>query len=639
MEERRGLSSRAVGLLFQNPADRKVLETVLAERYRVISSQTQDLEAPEWKEVESIIIDAPSARRLGSKLQELKARSGRPLVPALLVLAQADDADPWLEAGIDDILRMPLKKADLFLRLKSLEVMSDQAVAQVASKTEDVYQTIFNGAGDGILVFDPQSMAILQANQTLLDLFGYTQKEIQQRSFEDLFIENQQLGFSHLWQGLPDNSMKKRPALVECSAIDQAGQDFWVGISLMNIQVGGENRLLAIVRDMEKRKQLEEQLRQSQKIESVGRLAGGVAHEYNNMLSVIIGYTELVQMKLGSNSEARADLEEVLNAATRSRDITRQLLAFARKQTLSPKVIDLNATVESMLKMLRQLLGENIDLAWLPKEGMEPVEMDPSQLDQILANLCVNARDAITNVGKITIETGEIQFDQEYCGNHPGFIPGEFVMLAVSDNGCGMEQTILEQIFEPFFTTKSVGEGTGLGLSMVYGAVKQSKGFINVYSELGQGTTFKVYLPCYRGETAVEGNPLAGEVLQGRGEGVLLVEDESALLKLTQTILNDLGYEVLAAQSPQEAITLAQKHPDEIELLITDVVMPGMNGRELANRLRLNFPRLKCLYMSGYTKNAIVHHGVLDKGVHFIHKPFSRSEFSVKIRNILGLVP
>jgi two-component system sensor histidine kinase EvgS len=380
---------------------------------------------------------------------------------------------------------------------------------------------------------------------------------------------------------------------------------------------------------------LQNQLHQSQKIESVGRLAGGVAHDYNNMLSVIIGRAELAKMRSRKPESLHNDLDQILGAAMRSRDITQKLLAFARKQIIAPRVLDLNETVESMLTMLKQLLGENIDLVWQPKESLWPVEMDPTQIDQILANLCINARDAIADVGKMTIETDRVSLDQAYCRDHSGFIPGDFVMLAVSDDGCGMDKEILDRIFEPFFTTKGLGEGTGLGLSMVYGVVKQHNGFINVYSEPDEGTTFKIYLPRYTGQIAEEREAVGGELLKGQGETVLVVEDETTILTLIEEMLTDFGYRVLAANAPSEALELANAHPGEIQLLVTDVVMPEMNGRVLAGRLQSMHPQLKCLYMSGYTANVIAHHGVLDKGIHFIQKPFSRIDFSVHVRKAL----
>lgn len=383
------------------------------------------------------------------------------------------------------------------------------------------------------------------------------------------------------------------------------------------------------------REKLQAQLIQAQKMESVGRLAGGVAHDFNNMLSIILGNTEMAMEGITPDDPLHDNLSEIFSAALRSADITRQLLAFARKQTIAPKVLDLNRTIKSMLKMLRRLIGEDIDLLWLPEKKVWPVRMDPSQLDQILANLCVNARDAIAGVGKITIETGTAIFDSAYCSEHPGFVPGDFVLLVVSDDGCGMDEEILSKLFEPFFTTKDADKGTGLGLATVYGIVKQNDGFINVYSEPDQGTTFRVYLPRYLPEAESPEKKISDKLTMVGTETILLVEDEPSILKMTKMMLERTGYMVLAAGTPGEAIALAREHAGEIHLLMTDVVMPEMNGRDLAKNLFSLYPNLKRLFMSGYTANVIAHHGVLDEGVNFIQKPFSKEQLGVKVREVL----
>ena len=312
------------------------------------------------------------------------------------------------------------------------------------------------------------------------------------------------------------------------------------------------------------------------------------------------------------------------------------MLTFARKQTIVPVVLDLNRTVESTLKMLQRLIGEDIELAWLPEVGLYPVKMDAVQIDQILANLCINARDAIVDVGKITIETGNAVFDETYCAHHAGFIAGEYVVLTVSDDGCGMDKEIVEQIFEPFFTSKGVGQGTGLGLSTVYGIVKQNDGFINVYSEPGKGTTFRIYLSRYAGQAVDTPRERTTKIPLGRGEMVLVVEDSPALLTMEKALLMELGYRVLAAGTPDEATILAGEYAGEIRLVITDVVMPGMNGRDLAELLQSRYPNIGVLFMSGYTADVIAHRGVLDEGVNFIQKPFSMKNLAVKVREALG---
>ncbi len=430
---------------------------------------------------------------------------------------------------------------------------------------------------------------------------------------------------------------------IELWARHKDGYDFPVELSLSAMKIAKGWHAVAIIRDIRQRKQaeaehekLQYQLIQAQKMESVGRLAGGVAHDFNNMLSVIIGNAELALGDVSPGDKLQTRLEEILKAAGRSRAITRQLLAFARQQTIEPRVLDLNTTVESMLKMLHRLIGEDINLAWRPGNDLWPIKIDPSQVDQVLANLCVNARDAISGVGKIVIETRNVIFDQQYCKDHPGFTTGQFVMLAVSDDGRGLDRETIKYIFEPFFTTKGQSHGTGLGLSMVYGIVKQNKGFINVYSEPGQGSTFKIYLPRHVGEA----EPVPGEsdkqMPRGKGETVLIVEDEELVLKMGQEMLEKLGYQVFVAGTPDLALELAQKQAHQIDILITDVIMPGMNGRQLAERLQELNPEVKILFMSGYTADVIVHRGVLEKGVNLIQKPFSIYELAKAVRKALG---
>ena len=396
---------------------------------------------------------------------------------------------------------------------------------------------------------------------------------------------------------------------------------------------------MQIATDITDLKRMETQLLQAQKMESVGRLAGGIAHDFNNMLGVILGHTELALLQADENHDLYSDLKEIQTAAKRSADITKQLLAFARKQTISPRQLDLNTTVERMLNMLHRLIGENIDLVWQPAAHLWSVKLDPSQIDQILANLCINARDAISGVGKLTIETGNKSFDEVYCSEHHGFIPGDFVLLAVSDNGCGMDEDILENLFEPFFTTKETGKGTGLGLATVYGIVKQNNGFINVYSEPGQGSSFKIYLPRLVTDKDTDKAVPQKKAAAGGTETILLVEDEPSILKMTRMMLERKGYTVLSAAIPSEAVEKANNHSGSIDLLMTDVVMPEMNGRALAEKITDLFPDIRRLFMSGYTANVIAHQGILDDGVAFIQKPFSMTDLTVKVRKVLDTAP
>jgi two-component system, cell cycle sensor histidine kinase and response regulator CckA len=391
---------------------------------------------------------------------------------------------------------------------------------------------------------------------------------------------------------------------------------------------------IEIVEDITEKLSLESQLLQAQKMESVGRLAGGVAHDFNNMLAVILGYTQLIMENEDLPQPTFNSLLQIQKAAERSSDLTRQLLAFARKQPIAPKVLDLNETVEGMLKMLRRLIGEDINLEWLPGKNIWPINVDPSQVDQILANMCINAKDAITGAGKIIIETRKAVFDKAYCEKHPAFIPGEYTLLTVSDNGCGMDNKTMDKLFEPFFTTKEPGKGTGLGLATVYGIVKQNNGFINVHSELGFGATFKICLPRYKDAIMTEQTEIHPELAMGK-ETILLVDDEKAILDMAEVMLQQLGYNVLAALSPAEAVKLAETHGHEIHLLVTDVVMPETTGRELAKKLTPLYPDMKHLFMSGYSADVIAPHGVLEHGIHFIQKPFSLRNISIKVREAL----
>jgi two-component system, cell cycle sensor histidine kinase and response regulator CckA len=379
---------------------------------------------------------------------------------------------------------------------------------------------------------------------------------------------------------------------------------------------------------------LEAHLHQAQKMESVGRLAGGVAHDFNNMLSVIMGHAEMALMGIDPSLPVYASLTEISNAAQRSADLTRQLLAFARKQTVAPRVIDLNKAIAGMLDMLQRMIGENIRLDWQPAAQLWPVLMDAVQVDQIMANLCVNARDAIADIGVIVIETENCSLDEKYFSANADALPGDYVKIVVRDDGTGMEQKILDRIFEPFYTTKGLGEGTGLGLATVYGIVKQNNGAIDVYSKPGAGTTFTLYLPRYVGRTEPIPQEGAAAVHKGK-ETVLLVEDEPAILEMTTRLLTGLGYRVLKAGSPGAAIRLAREHSGDISLLMTDVIMPEMNGRELAKNILSIYPRMKRLFMSGYTADIIAHHGVLDEGVHFIQKPFPINALAGKLREVL----
>lgn len=385
----------------------------------------------------------------------------------------------------------------------------------------------------------------------------------------------------------------------------------------------------------EEQEKLKAQLLQSQKMESVARLAGGIAHDFNNMLMVIMGHADLALMTLPQEDVSRNRFRAIREVVARSVDLTRQLLAFARKQPILPIVLDLNLTIENMLSMLRRMIGENISLTWLPGMDLWPIKADPSQIDQILANLCINGRDAIGGVGKIIVETSNCTFNAEDCVSRPDLLPGDYVRISVADNGCGMDKETMAHVFEPFFTTKEMGKGTGLGLATVYGVVKQNRGVVNVYSEPGQGTVFTLYLPREADCTVIADDDVLPEVIGGN-ETILVVEDEADILEMTTNMLHTLGYTVLAAADPLEALEQCAAFGGRIDLLLSDVIMPKMNGRELAVQFLHRYPQSKCLYMSGYTADIIAHQGVLDEGIHFLQKPFSHATLAAKVRETLA---
>jgi two-component system cell cycle sensor histidine kinase/response regulator CckA len=516
----------------------------------------------------------------------------------------------------------------------SRDISELKSTENALKESEERYRMLHDASIGGLFIHDQG--IVLECNQGLSEITGYTLDELigmdalntlVAPDWRETVRRNIESGFGQPY---------------EAEGVRKDGTIYPLLIQGKNIPYKGRTVRAVEYRDLTEKKQadkekedLEGKLRQAQKMESIGRLAGGVAHDFNNMLTVILGHVGMALADLESSHPLYSRLEKIRSAGERSADLTRQLLAFARKQTVSPKVLDLNQTVGSMTSMLKRLIGEQIDLAWLPGKNVWSVNMDPSQIDQILANLCVNARDAIADVGKVTIETGNAEFDEAFCNDQVGFLPGEYVLLAVSDDGCGIEPEVLDNIFEPFFTTKESGKGTGLGLAMVYGVVKQNNGFINVDSQPDQGTTFKIYLPRHRDKNVCLPDKGPGQPAERGYETILIVEDEPEILEMTTMMLERLGYRVISASTPGEAIYLAKEYNGKIDLLVTDVIMPEMNGRDLAKNILHYHPNLKRLFMSGYTANVIAHHGVLDKGINFIQKPFSEENLGSKVREAI----
>ncbi len=501
---------------------------------------------------------------------------------------------------------------------------------------EQKYRLIFEYAPLGILHFD-KSGVITACNDNFVNIIGSSRKALVGLNMTRLpdrrmvgALEETLAGRTAFYEGEYHSvtADKITPVHVVFGPVYSSKGEVNGGIGIIE-DITERNQM------EEEREKLEAQLRQAQKMEAVGRLAGGVAHDFNNTLSIINGYAELALASLDESHPLYASIKEILRAGRRSSDLVRQLLGFARRQTISPVSMDLNHEVSEMLSMLQRLLGEDIELVWRPAADLGRVKMDPAQLDQIVANLAVNARDAIDGTGRLTIETFNIVFGEGACTEDADPAPGCYVMLSVSDNGCGMDGETTEKLFEPFFTTKAEGEGTGLGLSTVYGIVKQNCGFIDVESQQGSGTKFRIYLPRHPGEDRRGSCETENSGAAKGTETVLVVEDDASLLDLAKVMLEQLGYRVISASSPGRALELAQAHSHEITLLLTDVVMPGMNGGELSQRVSDLNPEIKCLFMSGYASSFISGPKEVCPEHSFIQKPFSRRTLSEKLRRVI----
>jgi two-component system cell cycle sensor histidine kinase/response regulator CckA len=512
---------------------------------------------------------------------------------------------------------------------------------EALKKSEAKFQKLFDEAPVGYMELDSEGH-IVQVNRTELAMLGYTVGEM--------------LG-QPVWKFVAEEEKARQTVKAKLAGSMQMGQNFernykqkggttlpiLIKDALIRDAEGKVTGIHSTIQDITERKRaeaeleaLQEQLRQSQKMEAIGHLAGGVAHDFNNLLTVIKGYSQLSLSALMEGDPLKENIEEIQKASQRAADLTRQLLAFSRRQILDFKVLDLNSIVQNLNKMLRRILGEDIELVTLLREDLGKVKTDPGQMEQVILNLAVNARDAMPSGGILRIETANAELNEEYARTHLEITPGPYVILSVSDTGCGMSPEVKEKIFEPFFTTKEIGKGTGLGLSTIYGIVKQSGGSIWVDSEPGQGTLFKIYLPrVEEGARDLHQGEATGPIRQGN-ETLLLVEDEPSVRSLTARILRNQGYRVLEAANGEEALSVAQEQTQErIDLLVTDVVMPRMGGKELADRIKILKTDIKVLFTSGYTDHAIVHQGMLDPGTNFLQKPFSPMALSHKVREVL----
>ena len=513
---------------------------------------------------------------------------------------------------------------------------------------EEKYRLIANNMINVITILD-MDLNYTFVTPNVEKIHGYPPEEYVKLSLQDtvaphsimevMKVFEEEMAIEMSGTGDPD-----RIRIFELEEYKKDGSTFWMEnvVSFIRDENGMPTGILTVARDITERKEaekeqkaLQEQLIMAQKMESIGRLAGGIAHDFNNMLSVIMGRVELLMLKIDQGHPFYSDLLQVKNAAERSANLTSQLLAFARKQVVAPKVIDLNDSLKKMLDMMRRLIGENVKLDLDLSKDLWPVKIDPTQLDQIVANLIVNARDAVSKNGQVKFKTENTAIAEEVIDDLPGIKKGEYTLLTVTDNGCGMSKEVLDKIFEPFFTTKEQGEGTGLGLSTIYGIVKQNDGYIYAFSEVDKGSEFRIYLPRVKEAVKQKEDRDYERVIDKKDHTILFVEDEISILEIGAETLESFGYKVLAAEKPEKALEIAKEHDGKIDLVITDVIMPGMNGKELEKELKKLYPDIAVLFMSGYTADVLFSEGIVEDETNFIQKPFSQKDLSIKVLEVI----
>jgi PAS domain S-box-containing protein len=589
------------------------------------------------------LVGAEFSQILGKRCHEVVHRSEEPHqgCPHQCLLktgkeARAEVEEPWL-GKVFDYTASPLRDSSGAL-MGSVIVLRDvterKRVEEALRGSEEHFRSFAENLPVGVYRTTPDGR-VLMANPALLRMLGYDSlQELASRNLERETVES----------GYPRSAFREQIERegeardFEAAWKRRDGSVLLVRESARAIRTDDGTVLYydGILEDVTERRRLEEQLRQAQKMEAVGRLAAGVAHDFNNLLTIVIGYSDLVLQKLSAGDRMRPTMEEIKRAGERAAWLTRQLLAFSRKQVLQPQILDLNSLLRNADQMLRRVIGEDIELITHLPPGLGRVKADRGQIEQVIMNLAVNARDAMPQGGRLMLEAANVELDSGYARSHEGVLPGPYVMIAMSDTGTGMDAETRAHIFEPFFTTKEHGKGTGLGLSTVYGIVKQSGGNIWVYSEPGKGTTFKIYLPRIdQAEKVIAAGELRVEKLLPGSETILLVEDEEAVRSLAREALEFRGYRVLETKGATEALKAGEQHKEHIHLLLTDVVMPQMGGRELAELFAPLHPETKVLYMSGYADNAVVHHGLLDPGTALLDKPFTAESLARKIREVL----
>jgi PAS domain S-box-containing protein len=569
-------------------------------------------------------------------LQALReAKTRRPAVPFVFFSGNLGEerAIEALKAGATDYV---LKDGHVGRLVPALERAMSEAAQRAArmraeaalKRNEEGFHLLFDSNPHPMWVFDRESLRFLEVNAAAIEHYGYSRDEFLAMRITDIHPPEE----GHLVEeavGVPKNGVRRFASWLHRV---KDGRIIHVDIAAHDLEFRGRPGRLVVAHDITGQKELEAQFLQSQKMEAIGRLAGGIAHDFNNLLGVIVGFGERVLRRLPAAE--RREIGEVLKAADHAAALTRQLLAFSRRQVLQPRVIDLNTVVGELGGMLRRIIGEDIDLIVVPKESLGRVRADPGQIQQVIMNLAVNARDAMPKGGQLTIETANADLDDSYVSAHGEVMPGHYVMLAVTDTGVGMDADTQARIFEPFFTTKEAGKGTGLGLATVFGIVKQSGGSIWVYSERSRGTTFKVYLPRVDEIAQQDARPME-QPAAGGSERILLVEDAHSLRELARVALEEHGYTVIEAASGTAALAALERESEPVDLILTDLVMGGMSGRELADKITAQRPGMRVLYMSGYTDDALGHHGVLDSGVAFVEKPFTIDGLLGKVREVL----
>jgi PAS domain S-box-containing protein len=533
-------------------------------------------------------------------------------------------------------IKMAKENAELVAAKKELQIIAEreqaaEALRRSQARTRRLVESNIIGIATGDL-----NGKLIDVNDAFLKMLGFTRKEFLSGQMRwDTLTPPEYHQSDHLAVEKLTSTGMAPPWEKEFLRKDGTRVSVLIGVATLESE-SGEIEAISFVLDISDRKRLEQQLRQAQKMEAVGQLAGGIAHDFNNLLAVIIGYGEIIEERLDDSDPLRTKAGQITAAGKRAAALTRQLLAFSRQQVLEPKILDLNTVVADTTRMLQRLIGEDVELVTIAGPALGRVKADRGQIEQVIMNLAVNGRDAMPQGGKLMISTANAVMDEVYVRQHPGAVAGPYVLLTVSDTGCGMDQQTQAHIFEPFFTTKGPGKGTGLGLATVYGVVKQSGGYVSVYSEVGRGTSFKIYLPrTDEPQLSVSAN-LATESERG-WETILLVEDAQPVRELASELLESNGYKVLQAANGADAVRLAEKYQEPIQLLLSDVVMPGLDGRKLADQMVRTHPGIKVLYMSGFTDDAIVHHGVLDSGVALLEKPFTKASLLRKVREILGI--